>query len=205
MLQTLIAARASTVTWNPSSPARARGWPCLPHGTGQAYEKFQAMGGYLPTEGNDAPYEYVSADVNMTDALDYARWIVDMLHIQTGIPPSVWGLSGVGTSGTALDRLMFAAMAVCGRTAVTWKRYLLRYSTRLVRRRGVRMFSGLPTRFPTLAERAGAVRDDYTAKISTRREARVGRGYPEEIPDEEGENDAIEETEGEETEVDDLL
>ena len=39
------------------------------------------------------------------------RWIVDMLHIQTGIPPSVWGLSGVGTSGTALDRLMFAAMA----------------------------------------------------------------------------------------------
>ena len=32
-----------------------------------AYEHFQALGGYLPTEGNDAPYEYVSADVNMTE------------------------------------------------------------------------------------------------------------------------------------------
>ena len=64
-----------------------------------AYETFQGMGGYLPTEGNDAPYEYVSANVNMDDALDYARWIVDMLHIQTGIPPSVWGLSGSGYIG----------------------------------------------------------------------------------------------------------
>ena len=56
--------------------------------------------------------------------------------------------------------------------------------------------------FSTLAERASAVRDDYTASISTRGEARVGRGYPEEVPDEEGENDATEETETEEPEVD---
>ena len=161
------------------------------------YEHFQALGGYLPTEGNDAPYEYVSADVNMTDALDYARWIVDMLHIQTGIPPSVWGLSGVGTSGTALDRLMFAAMA----RVRTYRRHLETILAEIFDALGAPPGSTdvqwIADPFSTLAERAGAVRDDYTASISTRGEARVGRGYPEEIPDEEGENDAPEETETE--------
>ena len=168
-----------------------------------AYEHFQALGGYLPTEGNDAPYEYVSADVNMTDALDYARWIVDMLHIQTGIPPSVWGLSGVGTSGTALDRLMFAAMA----RVRTYRRHLEAILAEIFDALGAPPGSTdvqwIADPFSTLAERAGAIRDDYTARISTRREARVGRGYPEEVPDEEGENDATEETETEEAEVDD--
>ena len=112
------------------------------------------------------------------------RWIVDMLHIQTGIPPSVWGLSGVGTSGTALDRLMFRCH---GPTCGPYRRHLETILAEIFDALGAPPGSTdvqwIADPFSTLAERAGAVRDDYTASISTRGEARVGRGYPEEVPD----------------------
>ena len=166
----------------------------------QAYEKFQAMGGYLPTEGNDAPYEYVSADINMTDALDLLRWITDQVYLLTGIPR---GLLGFEMSGAALDRLMFPAMS----RLRTVRRHLEGIFAKIFDALGAPAGSTdaqwIADPFSTLAERAGAIRDDYTARISIRREARVGRGYPEEVPEEEGENDATEETETEEPEVDD--
>ena len=162
-----------------------------------AYEKFQAMGGYLPTEGNDAPYEYVSADINMTDALDLLRWITDQVYLLTGIPR---GLLGFEMSGVALDRLMFPAMSRLRTLRRHLERILAEIFDALGAPPGSTDAQWIADPFATLAERAGAVRDDYTASISTRREARVGRGYPEEVPDEEGENDATEETEVEEAE-----
>lgn len=81
--------------------------------------QFNEGGMFLPRDNEEGGYEYLSWDAKSELGRLQMDRIIDLLHVVTGVPASAFGLRPVGnTSGTSLERQMFAAISKVRR----WRR-----------------------------------------------------------------------------------
>ena len=74
--------------------------------------QYDEEGMFLPREGEDPEYAYLTWDAKEGLAKLQLDTILDLIHIVTGIPAQVFGLNVSGNSSdTSLERQMFAALS----------------------------------------------------------------------------------------------
>lgn len=73
-------------------------------------------GMFLPTDGQEGEYKYLTWDPNATLAAYHTDRIIDLLHIVTAVPSQAFGLGNIANaSGVSLERQMFAALSKVNR------------------------------------------------------------------------------------------
>ena len=142
---------------------------------------YDEQGMFLPTDG-EQEYKYLVWNANAELNKFQLNRILDLIHMQTGIPATAFGISSqtTGDSGLSLERQMFAALAKVSR----WQRDI----ETAVESLGVTDLQWNPDLLGTFASRVQQNIQLVQSDIISRDEARADLGYAGNAPERRNDN-----------------